>query len=81
MPIMLLAGFKSVGNATVPFALISEALLASLFAATLLAEMCADRWPGKTFPRRFAYAYWRYALPACSFSALVYGLVFNRPSP
>lgn len=58
--------------------LASEVLLASLFAATLLAEVCADRLPGKTFVHRFGYAYWRYALPACLLSGFVYWLLWGR---
>jgi hypothetical protein len=61
-----------------PLDIVNEALLASLFAATLLAEVCAKQLPGRTFAGRFAYAYWRYALPACAFSGFIYWLLFAR---
>jgi hypothetical protein len=76
-----LAVFGTAADLTSLFSLISEALLASLFAATLLAELCGERLPGKTFTHRFAYAYWRYALPACAFTALIYWLLWHRSTP
>jgi hypothetical protein len=72
-----LAVFENAAGGAAPFPLISEVLLASLFAATLLAEVCGERSTGKTFTHRFAYAYWRYALPACVFSALIYELFWR----
>lgn len=76
-----LAIFETAPDLTSLYSVISEALLASLFAATLLAEICGEQLPGKTFTHRFAYAYCRYALPGCVFTALIYWLVFGRRSP
>jgi hypothetical protein len=57
--------------------IVSAALLASLFTATLLAEVCADKLPGNTFVHRLAYACYRYALPACGLSAFLYWAVLR----
>lgn len=81
MPKPELARFEIVPGAAAPLALFSEALLASLFAATLLAEVWGARFPGTTFTQRFTYVYWRYALPGCVCSAVVYWLLWGRWSP
>lgn len=73
--------FEITAVAASPATLVSEALLASLLAATLLAEVWSARFPGTTFTQRFTYVYWRYALPACVFSGFVYWLLWGRSTP
>jgi hypothetical protein len=57
--------------------LISEALLAALFAATFVAEFTATRFPELSFPRRFAYAFWRFTLPASLFPLAIYWVIWG----
>lgn len=81
MPKIQLAALETAADLAPFSSLISEALLASLFAATLLAELTAARYPGLSFAQRFAYAFWRYALPGCLLSGVVYWLLWRRTAP
>lgn len=59
MPGTELPAFEITAVAASPATLVSEALLASIFAATLMAEGWSARFPGTTFTQRFTYVYWR----------------------
>lgn len=75
MPRIELADF---GSASGEASLITEALLASLLAATRLAEITARRYHGMTFAQRFTYGFWHHAMPGCPFSGVVYWLFWER---
>ena len=62
------------------FPLLGEAVLASLFAAVILTVMPTAQLRGTSFTARFVYALWRYTVPACAFSWLIYWLV-RRSTP
>jgi hypothetical protein len=57
--------------------LISEVLLAAVFAATFVAEISAARFPGLNFVQRFGYAFWRFTLPACVFTSGIYWVIWG----
>jgi hypothetical protein len=52
--------------------LISEALFAAVVGATVVAAFSRAQLPGKNFIERFVYYLWRYTMPACLFSFVVY---------
>ena len=58
--------------------LISEALLAAVFAATFVAELTAARFPEMSFVQWFINALWRFTLPACLFSSAIYWVIWGR---
>lgn len=81
MPRIEVVAFDIASGGASPFALISEAVLASLFAAALLATTSSARFRGMSFGARFVYVLWRYALPACLFSGVIYWLLWHRSTP
>ena len=81
MPRIEMAASNISSGARSPFALISEAVLASLFAAALLATIAGAQFSGMSFAARLGYAFWHYALPACFFSGVIYWLLWHRSTP
>lgn len=74
---------SSIGwSGTSVLALISEAILASLFAAALLvATSGTRRFHGMGFAALFVYVLWRYTIPAFFFSWFMFWLLWGRSTP
>jgi hypothetical protein len=58
--------------------LISEGLFAAIFAATFVAAISRVQLPNSNFVERFVYYLWRYTLPACIFSSVIYWFVWGH---
>jgi hypothetical protein len=54
--------------------LISE----GLFAAIFVAAISRAQLPNSNFVERFVYYLWRYTLPACIFSSVIYWFVWGH---